>query len=63
MKVHIDSERCQGHSLCYMSSPDIFDVGDDGVAIVTKQPSTQGERDAAQHAAMSCPEQAIICEQ
>ena len=63
MKVCIDSELCQGHSLCCMSAPEIFDIGDDGVTVVTKQPSTEAERDSAEYAAMSCPEQAIICEQ
>ena len=63
MKVRIDSELCQGHSLCCMSAPEIFDVGDDGVAAVIKQPATEAERDAARYAAMSCPEQAIICDE
>ena len=63
MKVRIDSGLCQVHSLCCMSAPEIFDIGDDGVTAVTKQPTTEAERDAARYAAMSCPEQAIICEQ
>lgn len=24
MKVHVDPQRCQGHTLCAMSAPDMF---------------------------------------
>ena len=34
MRVHIDSERCQGHNRCYALAPELFDVDDYGTAFV-----------------------------
>ncbi|OBB17675.1 ferredoxin [Mycolicibacterium setense] len=59
MAVKIDSNRCQGHALCAMAAPDIFDIADDGVAEVLVQPTDDQSREAAEAAALSCPEQAI----
>ena len=28
MKVHVDPERCQGHTLCAMIAPDMFELDD-----------------------------------
>ena len=28
MKVHVDPERCQGHTLCAMIAPDLFTLDD-----------------------------------
>ena len=32
MKVHVDSEKCQGHNRCYAIAPELFDVDDLGYA-------------------------------
>ena len=28
MKVHVDPERCQGHTLCAMIAPEVFQLDD-----------------------------------
>ncbi|MCV7423143.1 ferredoxin [Mycobacterium yunnanensis] len=63
MKVSVDAQRCQGHTLCSMIAPDSFELDDvDGHA----SPVTDvvpAEREAqVSEAAHSCPEQAIILE-
>jgi ferredoxin len=63
LRVRIDPDLCQGHALCCMTAPDMFDVGDDLTAAVIKQPENEVEQNAARLAMMSCPEQAITCEE
>ncbi|WP_372347934.1 ferredoxin [Streptomyces sp. KL116D] len=29
MQVHVDTSRCQGHALCAMTAPELFDLNDD----------------------------------
>jgi ferredoxin len=61
VKVHVDSERCQGHTLCAMIAPEVFQLDDvDGhsTAIIDGEvPADLAEK--AREAARSCPEQAI----
>ncbi|MEE2032915.1 ferredoxin [Rhodococcus chondri] len=60
MKVEVDSQRCQGHTLCAMAAPDLFELSEiDGhaTAVDGDVPAGLGER--AREAARTCPEQAI----
>ncbi|CAM2745411.1 ferredoxin [Skermania piniformis] len=60
MKVHVDHERCQGHTLCAMTAPQAFELSDiDGHASpVTEQVPVEQEADVRE-AVQSCPERAI----
>ncbi len=60
MRVHVDAERCQGHTLCAMIAPKVFTLSDfDGhsSAIGEDIPADQGEH--VREAVDSCPERAI----
>jgi ferredoxin len=61
MKLSVDAERCQGHTLCAMTAPQLFELSPiDGhsTAIVAEVPA---ELEAlAREAAGTCPEQAIV---
>jgi ferredoxin len=61
MKIRVDPEKCQGHTLCAMRAPDLFELDDiDGhSSAVTEEVPADQETDARE-AARSCPEQAII---
>ena len=60
MKVRVDPEICQGHAVCYMTSPELFRLRDeDGHAYVDSEDVPAGQEDAAQLGADSCPERAI----
>lgn len=60
MRVEIDEDRCQGHALCAMYAPNIFDTrADDGHAFVTRDEVPESEAEAVNRAAAGCPEQAI----
>jgi ferredoxin len=60
VKVHVDPERCQGHTLCAMIAPEMFrldDVDGHSSAIDGEIPADQEAKVA--EAIRSCPEQAI----
>ena len=61
MKVFVDSQRCQGHTLCAMIAPDSFQLSDiDGSSSAVNEVVPDDQVDQVREAAQSCPEQAII---
>lgn len=60
MKVRVDPERCQGHTLCAMRAPDVFQLSEvDGHSSAVSEEVPADQEEAAMEAAMSCPERAI----
>ncbi len=59
MNVTVEAPLCIGSGSCEMLAPDIFAVGDDGIARVVVEALTGSEQDAARRAAAACPTQAI----
>jgi ferredoxin len=63
MKVWVDQDKCQGHTLCSMIAPDSFELDDvDGHASAVNEIVPADQEDAVREAAQSCPEQAIVIE-
>ena len=63
MKVWVDQDKCQGHTLCSMIAPDSFELDDvDGHSSPVNEIVPEDQQDAVREAAHSCPEQAIIIE-
>lgn len=60
MHVSVDLAVCQGHGVCHMSAPDVYDLDtEDGHSIVLVDPVPAALEDDAQLGADSCPERAI----
>jgi ferredoxin len=60
VKVSVDSQRCQGHTLCAMIAPDSFELSDiDGTSSPVHDDVPADQEDAVREAVHSCPEQAI----
>jgi ferredoxin len=60
MRVWVDPERCQGHTLCSWSAPTLFRLQDeDGHAVAVDRDLTDDELEPARRAVEGCPEQAI----
>ncbi len=60
MRIRFEQEKCQGHNRCYLLAPELFDVDDDGYAVVLVEGELTDEQAAkAQLAADNCPEYAI----
>jgi ferredoxin len=63
VRVVVNPELCQGHTLCNMVAPDIFHLReDDGHAYVVVDELTAEQEPLAQKAALGCPERAITVE-
>jgi ferredoxin len=60
MRVHVNGDRCQGHTLCHIAAPDVFHLAvEDGHAYVI-DPMVPGDSEqAVLQARDTCPEQAI----
>jgi ferredoxin len=64
LRVYVDEAVCQGHTLCAMAAPEIFELRDeDGHAVVKVADFTPEVMAAARRAALTCPEQAIVIEE
>lgn len=60
MKILIDRDRCEGHGQCVAAAPDVFDLDDDGIAIMkTSEPLTEDPAKQAAAAAEVCPVAAL----
>ena len=62
MRVTVDQSRCQGHALCAMHAPDLFDLDDEGHSFVVADAVPAGLDEAAYTAEAGCPEEAITVE-
>jgi len=60
MRVRVNKEVCQGHTLCNMSAPDVFRLDtEDGHAYVEDEKVAPSQETNVRMAAASCPELAI----
>jgi len=61
VKARVDYLLCQGHTICAMIAPTVFELNDiDGTASAITGVVTSDDEAAVRDAAQSCPEQAII---
>ena len=64
MRVHVDSNKCQGHNRCYALAPEIFDVDDYGQAFELNNGAVPvALEEKARLAVANCPEFAITIEE
>ncbi|WP_330255706.1 ferredoxin [Nocardia sp. NBC_00565] len=60
MKVQVDPDRCQGHTLCAMAAPHSFVLSDiDGHSSPVSADVPPDQEEQVREAAHSCPERAI----
>lgn len=60
MRVSVNLDACQGHGVCHMSAPEVFELDDqDGHSIVQADPVPPELEADAQLGVDSCPERAI----
>ena len=59
MKVQVNSEICAGFGLCLGIAPEVFELHDDGYAIVLVSEVKPEDEDLVRRAASQCPSQAI----
>jgi ferredoxin len=60
MRIQFDRDACQGHNRCYLLAPELFDVDDEGYAVLRIEGDVPVELEAkAQLCVDNCPEYAI----
>jgi ferredoxin len=63
VRVVVDRDLCQGHTLCNMAAPEIFHLREeDGHAYVVVDVLTPEQEPLARKAELGCPERAITVE-
>ena len=58
-ELSIDPEKCQGHAMCYLLAPDLFEVDDAGRGSVIDAVIDEAREPEAEIAMERCPESAI----
>ena len=61
--VSVDSRGCQGHALCALAAPALFDIDDDGHSVVMVDAVPADQLKAAGLAVSACPERAVTLHQ
>ena len=59
MQVAVDADRCEGHARCWAICPEVFELDDEGHAVVTRPDVPAELEEKAREAATNCPERAI----
>lgn len=59
MKVIVDHARCQGHALCMLKAPRVYELNDDGYNNMPPTEVPPELEEEARLGAMNCPEGAI----
>jgi Ferredoxin len=63
MKVSIDKNHCQGHTMCNMVAPELFKLDDEDGHAYVETSEVPADLEAAAVAGMNaCPERAITVE-
>jgi ferredoxin len=62
VKLTVDGESCMGHGRCYQVAPDLLTFDDEGYVTIRDETIdvAPGLVEAAEEAAGTCPEQAIV---
>ena len=59
MKVHVDAQVCAGFGVCLGLCPEVFELHDDGYAVVLVSEVSSELEDAVRQAVSQCPANAI----
>lgn len=63
MKVEVDDDVCGGHGVCWGLCPEVFDLTDDGYAVVLVDEVPTEHEAAVREARTRCPSGAITVEE
>jgi ferredoxin len=64
MRLSVDYERCQGHTLCAWAAPEVIRLADhDGRAVVDQPEIPPEHQESVRRAVANCPENALVVEE
>ena len=59
MRIEADLDLCQGHAMCELEAPEVFQVPKRGTVIVLDETPSAALRGKVENAVRSCPTQAL----
>ncbi len=59
MRVAVDRVRCEGNAICAGLAPDVFELDDEGFAVVKTDPIPAGSAEVVEQAVADCPRAAL----
>ena len=59
MKIEVDLDLCQGHAMCQLEAPEVFEVPKRGTVVVLDTAPPARLRAKVESAARNCPTQAL----
>ena len=59
-RVEVDADLCQGHAMCELEAPDVFEVPKRGIVNILDPEPPDEMREDVERAAEMCPTQAIF---
>lgn len=59
MRIELDEDLCQGHAMCELESPEVFQVPKRGIAQVVQEEPAEEHRADVRRAVAACPTQAL----
>ena len=62
MRIVADHDLCQGHAVCELEAPDVFEVPKRGKVTILDEEPDDTQRDAVVAAVRYCPTQALTME-
>ncbi len=63
MKVRVDRDLCAGCAECVEICPEVFELDDEGIAVVKVETVPPEAEESCREAAEACPSEAIIIEE
>ena len=63
MKVTVDADTCIGCSVCNEMCPEVFEMGDDDIAVVIVDEIPAEHEEVCRQAAEECPSESIEVEE
>lgn len=59
MKIEVDLDLCQGHAMCQLEAPEVFEVPKRGTVVVLDASPPAQLRGQVERAVRECPTQAL----
>jgi ferredoxin len=59
MRIEADLDLCQGHAMCQLDAPEVFDVPKRGTVIILDETPPAVLRERVENAVRNCPTQAL----
>lgn len=63
MRIQIEETRCDGHGLCVVEAPEVFDLNDDDIAVVKAAAPPAELEEQVNRAVAVCPKAAITIQE